>query len=344
MPYGNSGNRARADTGRQVLGRKHSVSLRAVCFTELMLPSARSGVRLAWAVRRHCARFVAVVAVAAFCAAGLVAAGEDGEVVRWGQLGVLNNQWGAALGHAAPDSFQRVRVDGSRVTFEFYWKNRTPDDSIWVKAYPAIVAGWHYGVPVYPVDAVVGKLPQRLSGRPTLSTTLRATRSGGVDADVMNLAWDIWLTAAKPDPLATTPVLPAAEVMVWPWRQQQWPLTLEGSNSKACSTKPVEQIGAKPIITGVVVWRRTWDLYLGCASSGSTVWPVLTFVPQQPLTADDGAVVARGQLGDFLAFASSNVRSWTQWDTSWWVAGVEFGSEIIQGSGSWTIEQYRIEP
>ena len=136
---------------------------------------------------------------------------------------------------------------------------------------------------------------------------------------------------AKPDPLATTPVLPAAEVMVWPWRQQRWPMTLEGSNSKACSLKPADQIGAKPIVVGATLWQRSWDVYLGCASSGDTVWPVLSFVPQQPLVNDAGVVVANGQLGDFLAYASSNLRSWTQWDPSWWVAGVEFGSEIIEG-------------
>jgi len=273
-----------------------------------------------------------------------IAAGEHGEVVRWGRLGVLNNQWGAALGHAAPESFQRVRVDGSRVRFEFDWKNKTPDDSAWVKAYPAIVAGWHYGVPVYPGDAAIGRLPLRLSNRPALNTTLRATRTNAADSDAMNLAWDIWLTSSRPDPLATTPVLPAAEVMVWPWRQQQWPMTLDGSATKACSLQPAEPIGAKPIVTGVTVWGRSWDLYLGCASSDATVWPVLSFVAQQPLVSADGAIVANGQLGDFLAYASANVHRWTQWEPSWWVAGVEFGSEIIQGSGSWTIEQYRIEP
>ncbi|MFN7981383.1 MAG: hypothetical protein U0Q11_05955 [Vicinamibacterales bacterium] len=275
---------------------------------------------------------------------GMLAAGEHGEVIRFGALGVLNNQWGAELGHAAPQSFQRVRVDGSRVVFEFDWKNKSPEDSVWVKAYPAIVAGWHYGVPVYPGDASAGNLPQRVSSGLRLRTSLRATRTGAAETDAMNLAWDIWLTASKPDPLATTPVLPAAEVMVWPWRQQQWPMTLEGSNSKACSLKPADQIGAKPIVVGATLWQRSWDVYLGCASSGDTVWPVLSFVPQQPLVNDAGVVVANGQLGDFLAYASSNLRSWTQWDPSWWVAGVEFGSEIIEGSGSWTIEQYRIEP
>ena len=275
---------------------------------------------------------------------GLLAAGEHGEVIRWGGLGILNNQWGAELGHAAPQSFQRVRVDGSRIVFEFDWKNKSPEDNVWVKAYPAIVAGWHYGVPVYPGDPSVGRLPLRVSSGPRLRTSLRASRTGAADTDAMNLAWDIWLTTSKPDPLATTPVLPAAEVMVWPWRQQQWPMTLEGSSSKACSLKPVDQIGAKPIVSGVTLWQRNWDIYLACASSGETVWPVLSFIPQQPLVNEAGVVVASGQLGDFLAYASSNLRGWTSWDPSWWVAGVEFGSEIIQGSGSWTIEQYRIEP
>ena len=64
---------------------------------------------------------------------GMLAAGEHGEVIRFGALGVLNNRWGAELGHAAPQSFQRVRVDGSRVVFEFDWKNKSPEDSVWVR-------------------------------------------------------------------------------------------------------------------------------------------------------------------------------------------------------------------
>lgn len=304
--------------------------------------SFRSRHLVARVSRRTSAGLLALV-VALLVAGRVRAAGEHGEVVRWGSLGILNNQWGAALGHATPESFQRIRVDGARVVFDFDWRNKAPDDKNWVKAYPAIVAGWHYGVPVYPGDAVVGRLPQRVSNRPTLKTTMSARRSGAAETDAMNLAWDLWLTASKPDPLATTPVLPAAEVMIWPWRQQQWPMTLDGSSTKACSLKPAEAIGAKPIVTNISLWQRSWDLYLGCASSGETVWPVLSFIAQQPLTAADGTVVADGQLGDFLAYATSNVHSWTQWDTSWWVAGVEFGSEIIQGGGSWTID-YRIEP
>ena len=304
--------------------------------------SFRSRHLVARVSRRTSAGLLALV-VALLVAGRVRAAGEHGEVVRWGSLGILNNQWGAALGHATPESFQRIRVDGARVVFDFDWRNKAPDDKNWVKAYPAIVAGWHYGVPVYPGDAVVGRLPQRVSNRPTLKTTMSARRSGAAETDAMNLAWDLWLTASKPDPLATTPVLPAAEVMIWPWRQQQWPMTLDGSSTKACSLKPAEAIGAKPIVTNISLWQRSWDLYLGCASSGETVWPVLSFIAQQPLTAADGTVAADGQLGDFLAYATSNVRSWTQWDPSWWVAGVEFGSEIIQGGGSWTID-YRIEP
>ena len=138
------------------------------------------------------------------------ASDEDGQVVRWGRLGVLNNQWGAALGHADAASFQRIRVEDSSVVFEFDWRNKTPADGTWVKAFPSIVAGWHFGVPVYPGDPTLPNLPVQLSKKPKLMTTLRAVRSGGSDLDVMNLAWDIWLTSSKPDPSATSPVAPAA--------------------------------------------------------------------------------------------------------------------------------------
>lgn len=272
------------------------------------------------------------------------AEGEDKEVVRWGRLGILNNQWGAALGHADPASYQRVRVDGSRVVFEFDWRNRTPDDRYWVKAFPSIVAGWHYGVPVYPGDATLGRLPLQLSRRPALRTSLRATRTGANESDVMNLAWDIWLTASKPDPEATEPVAPAAEVMVWPWRQQQGPLTLDGSTSKACARVPVAAPVAVTDGGRGAIWDRAWDVYLGCGTNGTAVWPVLSFIPREPMTAGDGVVEASGRLGDFLSWLQGHATAWTTWQQDWWVAGVEFGSEIIQGRGAWTIDTYRIEP
>ena len=280
-------------------------------------------------------------------AAGLGARGtdEDGQVVRWGRLGVLNNQWGAALGHADAASYQHVRVeDDSRVVFEFDWRNKTPADAAWVKAFPSIVAGWHYGVPVYPGDPTLLNLPVQLLKKPKLATSLRALRSGGTNSDVMNLAWDIWLTSSMPNPAATNPVAPAAEIMVWPWRQNQGPLTLEGSSTRACSRASKEPTTAAPIARNISVWNTKWDLYFGCASDGHTVWPALSFVAQSPLASDAGDVVATGNLGDFAAYASANASRWTTWNRAWWIAGVELGSEIIQGSGSWTIAEYRIEP
>ena len=269
--------------------------------------------------------------------------GEDGQVVRWGRLGVLNNQWGAALGHADAASYQRIRVEDSSVVFEFDWRNKTPEDATWVKAFPSIVAGWHFGVPVYPGDPTLQNLPVQLSKKPTLRATLRAVRTGGSDLDVMNLAWDIWLTSSKPDPSATRPVAPAAEIMVWPWRRNQSPLTLEGSGNRSCSLVSNEPATSAPIATDISLWHTKWDLYFGCSSDDRTAWPALSFVAQSPLESD-GIVVARGDLGDFVAYATERTGRWTPWNRSWWIAGVEFGSEIIQGSGSWTISEYRIEP
>ncbi len=268
---------------------------------------------------------------------------EDGQVVRWGRLGVLNNQWGAALGHADAASYQRIRVEDSSVVFEFDWRNKTPADATWVKAFPSIVAGWHFGVPVYPGDPTLPNLPVPVSKKPKLRATLRAVRSGGSDLDVMNLAWDIWLTSSKPDPSATRPVAPAAEIMVWPWRRNQGPLTLEGSRNRSCSRASSEPATAAPIATNISLWHTKWDLYFGCSSDDRTAWPALSFVAQSPLESD-GSVVAGGNLGDFVSYATERTARWTPWNRSWWIAGVEFGSEIVQGSGSWTISEYRIEP
>jgi hypothetical protein len=271
------------------------------------------------------------------------ASGEHGEVVRWGRLGVLNNQWGAALGHADAASYQRLRVEPASVAFEFDWRNKAPEDAVWVKAFPAIVAGWHYGVPVYPGDPALPNLPVQLASRPALATSVRALRAGGTESDVMNLAWDVWLTRSKPDPRAVVPVAPAAEIMVWPWRQHQGPLTLEGSSTRACAREGDEKVDSAPIATNIPLWSRTWDLYFGCASDGHVAWPVLSFVVSTPLASPNGPVVVSGRLGDFIGYASTNTRQSTTIEQSWWVAGVEFGSEIIQGAGTWTITNYRME-
>jgi hypothetical protein len=273
-------------------------------------------------------------------AAPMSASGEHGEVVPWGRFGILNNQWGAALGHADAESYQRVSIDEGRVVFAFDWRNKTADDRTWVKAFPAIVAGWHYGVPVYPGEPTLGRLPVQVSKKPALTTVLRVRRVGGAASDVMNLAWDIWLTASKPDPNATEPMTPAAEVMVWPWRQQQGPLTLEGSSSKTCARTTVDG----PIVASPMLWSRAWDVSFGCGSNGSESWPVISFVPHDTLMTADGAIAASGRLGDFLTYLSLTAPRWTTWNETWWVAGVEFGSEIIQGRGAWMFDQYRIEP
>lgn len=279
-------------------------------------------------------------------AAGMQAqvADTDGSSVRWGRYGVLNNQWGAALGHADPASYQRVRVEGSRVVFDFDWRNRTSEDASWVKSFPAIAAGWHYGVPVYPGEPATRGLPVRWNRSPRLSTSVRARRAGASDSDVMNLAWDIWVTPSKPDPGATRPEAPSAEIMVWPWRQNQFPLTLEGSTTTSCHAAVGEKSSGAPILTNIATWRTSWDLYLGCATDGTSVWPVYSFVAREALAEADGTIAATGNLGDFLTFLSVNTRRWTRWRTDWWIAGVEFGSEIIQGAGSWTIDDYHVAP
>jgi hypothetical protein len=317
-----------------------SVTRRAAMLSS---PTRRPRGQLAIALAAACA-LAGGLLVLSLAGVDAAASGENGDVIRWGRLGVLNNQWGAALGHAAAASYQRLRVDETSVVFEFDWRNKTADDGVWVKAFPAIVAGWHYGVPVYPGEPTLPNLPVQLANKPALASSVRARRTGGAESDVMNLAWDIWVTASKPDPHAATPVAPAAEIMVWPWRQHQGPLTLDGSSTRACARESIETVGSVPIATSIVLWNTTWDLYFGCGSDGHVAWPVLSFVASAPPALADDAIVSTGHLGDFLGYAATNTRRWTSVEPSWWVAGVEFGSEIIQGAGSWTITNYRMEP
>ena len=252
----------------------------------------------------------------------------DGEVVTWKQFGVLNNQWGRS--HAAPSSYQRISITRSALLFTFNWQSASdrPDDRYAVKGFPAIVSGWHYGSPQFPGGLLRGRLPMRWSENPRLETEVRARRTG-TQNDVLSLAWDIWLTAAKPDPAASSPIHPEAEIMVWPWRQHQQPLK-----------SPPD---ADPIAARLSVWGTEWDLYFGHTEDDQGGWPVLSFVATRALARRDGAIDARGALADFLR-AAQRTSAPVRWDPQWWIAGVEFGSEIIQGTGSWTIEDYALRP
>ena len=73
---------------------------------------------------------------------------------------VLNNMWGK--GDATQDSYQCVTAN----TVEYKWVSAQSYNS--VKAYPAIIMGWHWG---YHFGEGAGGLPQRLYSRPSLMTS-----------------------------------------------------------------------------------------------------------------------------------------------------------------------------
>lgn len=79
---------------------------------------------------------------------------------------MLNNKWGK--GQASGDSWQCIH--DNRV--EYKWVTQSGGNS--VKAYPAMIAGWHYG---YKYGQGTGGLPARVYDRPKLMTSWRISHS-----------------------------------------------------------------------------------------------------------------------------------------------------------------------
>lgn len=86
-----------------------------------------------------------------------------------------------------------------------------------MKAYPAFIAGWHYG---YRYGQGTGGLPARIYDRPRLMTTFQVGHNKKNDFEQLNTSWDIWLGGID----ETNPSKPGVEIMIWINHVAQYPI------------------------------------------------------------------------------------------------------------------------
>lgn len=231
-----------------------------------------------------------------------------GDSFTWNSFLVLNNQWGRD--YANSGWYQRiVKEDNGTASFEYKWRGSTSK----VKGYPAVIAGWHYG------DALTGGyrtsygsngLPVKISAEKAFNSGFNASHTNIKNGyEKMNLSWDIWIAWSD------QPSAPGNEIMIWPWRKNQQP------------------IGSK--VQTVSIWNTKWDLYSGQTTAGNNSWYVFTFVRQS------NTLNTSGNLRDFINYIWKT-KGWLKGDQ--WIVGIEFGTEIIEGEGSWNVSRYWLTP
>jgi hypothetical protein len=229
-----------------------------------------------------------------------------GKSFSWNDFSVLNNQWGRD--YAKSGWYQRiVREENQTISFEYNWWGSTSE----VKGYPAIIAGWHYGDPGgYMTQHQSKDLPVKISAERVFNTGINAThinRNNGYEK--MNVSWDIWVAWSD------RPSVPGNEIMIWPWNKNQRP------------------IGSK--VETVSIWNTAWDLYSGWQTVDSNRWCVFTFVRQS------NTLNTSGNLRDFINYIWKT-KGWLKGDQ--WIVGIECGTEIMEGKGSWNISRYWLNP
>ena len=220
----------------------------------------------------------------------------------WNNLYVLNNQWGKGKTLNA-DWYQRVVLeDDNTISFEYKWDSR----DYYVMGYPAFIAGWHWGYRT-PIGAF--GFPSRVGDNPAYIVSAKLLHKyEGTYPEYLNVAWDIWLGTSD------NPSEPNGEIMVWTWY--------------------VNQIPDGQLQGQIIAWGAQWDVYRYKAGSGfgGPAWNSFAFLRKTP------TLQPAGNLGEFISYLRS--RGWLPDNER--IVGIEFGTELGRGQGSFRINSYSL--
>ena len=204
----------------------------------------------------------------------------------------LNNQSGAS---AARSGYYQTL---NRTTVSYcFWSWNFLD--IEVKAFPAIITGWHLG---YLNGQGSGGLPVIIHSNPSLLINWEVFHKHLGGYETLNTSVDIWLGNIE----ETNPTKPTTEVMIWMNHIHQRPLGF--------------------FIETIYIWGKPFDLYAYWGTS--TKWKVFTFIQKQQTWA-----FLNSDLFDFFKYLWIT-KQWV--DGRQYILGIEAGNEIIQGQGSFT--------
>jgi hypothetical protein len=232
------------------------------------------------------------------------------DVTAVGQFAVVNNMWNAS---SVPDASQcvnyttygKVGVQGA----QFKWSYKTTDFTI--HAYPEILYGQRQGTQASTTASLPRKVADLHSAKVTASVSTKCDAGSDCRYDT---AFDLWFQEEN------TPnyFRPSLELMVI--TETNW------------MTDPA--IYREPVVATVSIGGVTFDLhYRTMTVAGVGSWQYLAYVARTPVTA------LNLDLNDFIkdAQARSYLRSTN------FLSTVEFGTEVVYGSGSTAISNYTLK-
>ena len=201
-----------------------------------------------------------------------------------------------------PNWYQRVILEDDNTISIEY---RWDSRNYNIMGYPGIIAGWHWGYQT-PIGAF--GLPSRVSDNISYLVSADVSHTDeGTYPEFVNVAWDIWLAPSD------NPSVPNYEIMVWPWYVRQLP---DGT-----------------LQDRITLWGAEWDVYRYLAGTGGgPAWNSFSFLRTTP------TLQPAGNLGEFISYLHS--RGWLPDDER--VVGIEFGTELGRGQGSFRINSYSL--
>lgn len=233
----------------------------------------------------------------------------DGERITVGPYIYENNMWGAnkARGFTPQQCLQRRERDGKT---ELGWRWNWPGFDPSVFGYPQIIWGWKPWSGGPPTDA---RFPRKLADLRALSIRYEVeTEARGS----YNLAPEVWLTRSGAWSQAPNPRLITAEVMFWVDAKE--------------SSRPAGRVVDRFTLDGAA-----WELWradnAGDKGDG-TGWTLLSLKRATPLLA--------GTLD--LKLLLDRLAATGHLDPQHHVASVEFGNEVVGGSGSTWVRHFEV--
>lgn len=235
---------------------------------------------------------------------------KNGETMVFGPYKYENNMWGLdkARGFTPEQCLLTREVDGRT---EVGWKWHWPGLDYTVFAYPQIMYGWKPWSGGKPSDV---RFPLRVD-RITQLTIDYAVETEATGS--YNLAPEVWLIrdgqwSEKPDPTRIS-----GEIMFWMDYR-------EGAT-------PAGHVVGRPVVGGVTyeLWKRD---NIGDKGDG-TGWTIYSF--KSPTRQRSGRIPVHELLAYMVA--NKHIR------TDEHVASVEFGNEVMGGTGTTWVKRFKVE-
>jgi len=220
-----------------------------------------------------------------------------------------NNQWGSKKAKGKAEQCLLLREVEGKTELGWTWNWPGFDPSVF--AYPEIEFGWKPWSGGKSTDA---RFPIKVSELPrlTLRYEVETVATGSYD-----LAPEVWLTNTASAPMAPNPQSITTEVMFW--------------MDYASGARPAGRVIETPTIDGVEyeLWKED---NIGADANGKG-WTLLSF--KSPKIVHRGTLAIDKMLKHLVDAKLANPDDY--------LASVEFGNEVMGGSGTTWVKQFEIQ-